>query len=55
MTNINYKKLVKDLRKDITKQFGKKCKVYVLGCFCCMAHRVVDDLEEVVKWLEGSD
>lgn len=46
-SNKNMKKLIKQIRKKIEKNFGKKCKDYCFGCSVCAAHRVLEDLESM--------
>ena len=42
-----YKDIAKKLRKQVEKDFGKKCKDFDFGCIVCQSHRVFDNLEEL--------
>ena len=39
---------LKEFKKYITKNWGKRCKEYVFGCYVCMAWRCYDDLESLI-------
>ena len=43
------KKLVKQIRKKVEYDWGKKCKDFGFGCCVCWAHRVLEDLEEMAE------
>jgi len=47
-----YLNLSKKFRKQIEKDWGKKCKDFNFGCIVCQAHRIVDDLEELGDYLD---
>lgn len=38
------------LREVVNKDFGKKCKDFSLGCICCQAHQIVDQVEYIFKF-----
>ena len=42
-----YKNLAKKFRKQVEKDFNKKCKDFSFGCVSCQAHRIIDELEEL--------
>lgn len=39
-------KLIKDLRKEIEKNWGKKCKSFAIDCCVCQVHLALDILEQ---------
>ena len=46
------KKILNQLRKNIEKNYGKKCKDFELFCSVCIAYRVLEDMEQVMENLE---
>lgn len=42
-----YHNLAKKFRKEVTKDWGKKCEDFDYGCIVCQSHRVVDGLENM--------
>lgn len=44
------KKYIKELRKIITKDYGKKCKDFCFDCIVCRVHRVLDDLQSIADF-----
>ncbi|MEK7124719.1 MAG: hypothetical protein AAB877_03530 [Patescibacteria group bacterium] len=48
-----YKKLAKSFRKEVNKQWGKKCEDFDFGCIVCQSHRILDDLEELGNFLDS--
>ena len=55
MKKENLIELANVFRKNIEKEFGKKCKDFDFGCVVCNAHKVVNGLEEIAKLLEVID
>ena len=50
------KNKLKELRKQIIKDFGPKCKSFSILCACCLAHRALEDLEDLMEIeVEGRD
>ena len=47
-----YKNLAEKFRKQINKDWGRKCEDFNFGCIICQAHRIVDDLEELGNFLD---
>lgn len=53
---MNYKELLKQLKKLVLKDFGRRCKDKALGCITCDVYRVIDefqllvDMEDWKKW-----
>ena len=47
-----YNVLAKKFRKQINKDWGRKCEDFNFGCIVCQAHRIVDDLEELGNFLD---
>ena len=43
------KKPLKQLRKNIEKKYGKKCKDFSLFCSTCIAYKVLEDMERLSK------
>lgn len=41
------KKALKEVRKYIIKNVGKKCKDRCRSCFVCIAHEALETLEEI--------
>lgn len=41
------KKILKDLRKHIRKDFGKKCPDFHWGCTVCSVHMALEILEDM--------
>jgi len=46
------KPALKSLRVAVESGYGKKCKEYVFGCFVCLAHRNLEDMEELIDNLD---
>ena len=40
------------LRKNIEKNYGKKCKDFELFCLVCIVHRTLEDMERIIEELE---
>ena len=49
------KELLKQLRKRITKEFGRKCKDYHPMCFVCMVWHAYDVLKEASELWEEDE
>ena len=48
----NYKETgvdIKKLKRWITKNYGKKCKIFNPCCPCCIMWRLFDDLQELLE------
>ena len=41
------KKLLKQIRKKIEHDWGKKCKDFCFGCSVCWAHQTLENLESM--------
>lgn len=49
MTEAKRKKLFKELKEDLIKGWGKKCKDFDPGCISCQLHRALDTVEFYLK------
>lgn len=49
MTN---KQLIRELRKNILKGYGKPCQDPCVFCATCIAHRVLKEMTEIIEITE---
>jgi hypothetical protein len=40
---------MKEIKKKLLKEYGKKCKSYSPFCFVCIVYNAVDVLEEALE------
>jgi len=46
---------LKQFKKWVAKDWGKRCGDYAFGCYVCAAWRVFDDLKALIDISEGYD
>lgn len=47
--NKKMKKILIQLRKQIEKDYGRKCQYFCEDCVVCQVYKLLEDLEEIIN------